>query len=253
MVDRVGGDLEIGRTHSLECVEAMRRLPDGSIDCVLADPPFNLGQGRMLRHGRLARPTDMEWDAIDNGPWLSEALRVLAPTGSLLVFGTLHSIFEVGFLLQRAGARIINTIVLVRANGFSVSHRLLYERTTYVIWATKAQHGWTFDRAALRHLLRRAPDNVWTYAPPARRTHPTQKGVDVIERLVLMTTRPGDLVLDPFMGSGTTAEACLRQRRRFLGLERKPEYAELANGRIERLAWAEAFARSTAGEVAEPT
>jgi DNA modification methylase len=243
MVDRLG-DLELGRTHCVDCVEGMRRLPDASIDCVLADPPFNLGQRRMFRHGRLARATDMQWDTIDNGPWLAEALRVLRPTGSLFVFGTLHSIFEVGYLLQRAGVRVINTIVLAKANGFSVSHRLLYERTTYVIWATKAQHGWTFDHRLLRHLMQRAPDNVWHYAPPARRCHPTQKPLDVIERMVLMATRPGDLVLDPFMGSGTTAEVCVRQERGFLGFEKLPRYAEVANARIERLAWAEDFARA---------
>lgn len=95
--------MDEGRTHCGDCVEGMRRLPDGSVDCVIADPPFNLRNGgRMFRGGRLERAADMDWDAVENGPWLREALRVLGAAGSLFVFGTYHNIFEVGFPVPSA-------------------------------------------------------------------------------------------------------------------------------------------------------
>ncbi len=234
----------LGRTHCQGCVEGMAAMPDACVDLVLADPPFNLDNGgRMFRAGRLARAGDMAWDTIDNGPWLAEALRVLRPTGTLLVFGTWHNVFDLGQRLRQAGARILNTIVLARVGGFSVSRRQLYERTLYVLWASPSGAGWFFDYGLLKRLDGRQASNVWPYLPPAARSHPTQKPVDVIERMVVMASRPGEVVLDPFMGSGTTAEACVRQGRRFLGFERDGAFAEAANARIRGLGWAERLAR----------
>ncbi len=239
---------ELGRTHCADCVDGMRALDDASVDCLIADPPFNLGNGgRMFRAGRLARCIDMDWDHIDNGPWLAEALRVLRPSGTLFVFGSWHNLFDLGSRLQRAGARILNTIVLVKTGGFSVSHRVLYERTLYAIWASPSDTGWHFDYALMKRLAGRQADNVWPYTPPTARSHPTQKPVELVERMLLMATRPGDLVLDPFTGSGTTAEACLRLRRRFLGFERDDAFARGANARIQQLRWARDFARNSRG------
>ncbi len=240
------GSWSEGRTHCTDCVQAMSELPTESVDCVLADPPFNLRNGgRLLQHGRLARTDEMAWDEIDNAPWLSAALRILRPSGTLFVFGTWHNLFDVGVRLMAAGARILNTITLVKENGFAVSHRILYERTLYVIWASPSGHGWHFDYAGMRREQGRQLSNVWPYTPPARRTHPCQKNLGVVERMLRMATRPGDLVVDPFAGSGTTAEACFRLGRRYIGFEQLPLYADRANARVAQAAWAPAFAQST--------
>ena len=243
-----------GRTYCVDCVEGMHALGDGSVDLLIADPPFNLeNRGRMFRGGRLARCQDMAWDQIDNGPWLAEALRIIKPTGSLIVFGSWHNLFDLGSRLQQAGARILNTIALVKTGGFAVSHRVLYERTLYAIWASPSGRDWCFDYSLLKRLAGRQACNVWPYTPPTARSHPTQKGVDVLDRMVLMASRPGDLVLDPFMGSGTTAEACLRHGRKFLGFERSPAYAAVANARIHGLQWAADFAARSARSVSCPS
>ncbi len=245
---------EAGRTHCVDCVEGMRALGDATVDLLLADPPFNLdNKGRMFRSGRLALCQDMAWDQIDNGPWLAEALRVIKPTGTLIVFGSWHNVFDLGSRLQQANVRILNTIALVKTGGFAVSHRVLYERTLYAIWASPSGRDWCFDYGLLKRLSGRQACNVWPYTPPSARSHPTQKGVDVLERMVLMASRPGALVLDPFMGSGTTAEACLRQGRKFLGFEKSPVYAAAANARIHCLRWAADFAVQTRRAVSCPS
>lgn len=238
-----------GATYCMDCVSGMQALADGTVDCVIADPPFNLRNGgRLFRGGRLTQSSDMAWDHVDNAPWLAEACRVLRPTGTLFVFATWHNLFEVGGLLQRAAARILNTITLVKTNGFSVSHRILYERTVYLLWVSPSGQGWHYDYALMRRLDGRQLSNVWTYTPPSRRSHPCQKDLAILERILLMATRPGDLVLDPFMGSGTTAEACVRQGRRFLGFEQLAAYAAQANARVRGLAWAWEHALRSRGD-----
>lgn len=236
--------METDRVHCLDCLDGMRQLEAGSIDLVLTDPPYNLDNDGVMFHCGLKQDADVaRWDHVENQPWLDEALRVIKPTGTLMVFGSHHNIFEIGYLLQARGAKILNTIVMVKTNGFSVTRRQLFERTQYVIWASLSGAGWHYDFEVARKLNGdREPDNVWICDPPRTgRLHPTQKPLDVIERLLLLASGPGDLILDPFMGSGTTALACARHGRRFIGFEKDPHYAAVANARLRQADWVGRF------------
>ncbi len=237
-----------------DCVEAMRQLPEGSVDCVFADPPYNLQLG-----GELHRPdesrvdgVDAEWDkfadlaAYDRftRAWLSAARRALKPDGTLWVIGTYHNIFRVGATLQDLGFWILNDIVWRKTNPmpnfrgtrFTNAHETL-------IWAAKtADSRYTFNYEAMKALneeLQMRSD--WTLPictgterlkVDGRKAHPTQKPEALLWRVILSSTRPGETILDPFFGTGTTGAVAKRLGRRFIGVEREEHYARLAARRI---------------------
>lgn len=232
--------LEPGHIYHLDCLAGMRQLEDASVDLVLTDPPYNLGNDGVMFHCGLERDAEVaRWDHVDNAAWLDQAIRVLRPSGTIIAFGSHHNIFEIGHILRSRGAKILNTIVMMKRNGFSVTRRQLLERTQYAVWASPSGSGWHYDFALMKRLNGdREPDNVWLCEPPRTgRVHPTQKPLEVIERLVLLASRPSDLVLDPFMGSGTTALACTRHGRRFVGFETDERYVVSANDRLRQLDW----------------
>ena len=239
-----------------DCVEAMARLPEGSVDMVFADPPYNLQLGGELYRpegGRVDAVTDA-WDRFDTleaydrftRAWLAEARRVLKDDGTLWVIGSYHNIFRVGAALQDAGFWILNDIVWRKANPmpnfkgtrFTNAHETL-------IWAAKSSAArYTFNYRAMKGLnddLQMRSD--WDLPlcggaerlkdAAGRKTHPTQKPEALLYRVLLAASRPGDLVLDPFFGTGTTGAVARRLRRRWIGIEREPAYVEAARARIE--------------------
>lgn len=240
-----------------DCVAEMARLQPASIDLVFADPPYNLQLG-----GDLHRPDGSEvdavtaaWDRFDSfaaydaftRAWLSEVRRVLKPDGALWVIGSYHNIFRVGALLQDLGFWMLNDIVWLKANPmpnfrgtrFANAHETL-------IWAARDKAGRpTFNYQAMKALnegVQMRSDWWLPICTGAERVkvdgvkaHPTQKPEALLARVLLATTRPGDLVLDPFAGTGTTGAVARRLGRRFLGIERDPGYAALAEARIARV------------------
>jgi modification methylase len=241
-----------------DCIEALRALPDGCADLVFADPPYNLQLG-----GNLTRPdqsivdgVDDDWDKFDDfaaydaftKAWMSEARRCLKPDGALWVIGAYHNIFRVGAVLQDLDFWILNDIVWRKTNPmpnfkgtrFTNAHETL-------IWAAKSKESkYTFHYHALKMLndeLQMRSD--WTIPlctgaerlkdKEGRKAHPTQKPEALLHRIVLATTKPGELVLDPFFGSGTTGAAAKRLGRHYLGIERDPTYAAAARARIAKV------------------
>lgn len=237
-----------------DCIEHLRALPDASVDMIFADPPYNLQLG-----GDLSRPdgshvdavTD-SWDRFDSfaaydaftADWLAEARRVLKPTGTLWVIGSYHNIFRVGFLLQNEGFWILNDIVWRKANPmpnfkgtrFTNAHETL-------IWASQGEGArYTFNYKAMKSLndeLQMRSDWVLPICGGPERlkkdghkVHPTQKPEALLYRVLLACTRPGDVVLDPFFGTGTTGAVARRLGRRWIGIEREPAYIEAAAARI---------------------
>jgi modification methylase len=245
----------VGQILGGDCVEAMRGLPDASIDLIFADPPYNLQLG-----GDLNRPdgshvdavTD-DWDKFDSfatydrftRDWLVQARRVLKPNGSIWVIGSYHNIFRVGTSLQDLGFWILNDIVWRKANPmpnfrgtrFTNAHETL-------IWASMGEKAkYTFNYRAMKTLndeLQMRSDWVLPICGGQERlrkdgtkVHPTQKPEALLYRVLLATTKPGDVVLDPFFGTGTTGAVAKRLGRQWIGCEREAGYREIARERIE--------------------
>lgn len=238
-----------------DCIEAMRALPDGCVDMVFADPPYNL----QLK-GELHRPNNTRVDGVDDDwdkfasfaeydaftrAWLKEARRVLKPDGTLWVIGSYHNIFRVGAAVQDLGYWILNDIVWVKTNPmpnfrgkrFTNAHETL-------IWAAKGEKSkYTFNYEAMKALnedLQMRSDWELPICTGGERlkdedgakAHPTQKPEALLYRAILAATDPGQLVLDPFSGTGTTAAVAKQLGRRFLGIERDPNYLAISRRRL---------------------
>jgi len=249
--------LPLGQIIPGDCVEAMRSLPSASVDLVFADPPYNLQLG-----GDLNRPdgshvdavTD-DWDKFDSfatydaftRAWLTEARRVLKPNGSLWVIGSYHNIFRLGAIMQDMGFWILNDIVWRKANPmpnfkgtrFTNAHETL-------IWASMGEKAkYTFNYRAMKTLndeLQMRSDWVLPICSGQERlkkggvkVHPTQKPEALLYRVLLATTNKGDVVLDPFFGTGTTGAVAHRLGRAWIGCERETGYRDAA---LERIALA---------------
>ncbi|MBB5986167.1 site-specific DNA-methyltransferase [Sphingobium lignivorans] len=237
-----------------DCIAIMRTLPTGSVDMIFADPPYNLQLG-----GDLFRPEGGRVDAVDDAwdhfdsygaydafcrEWLSEARRILKPDGTIWVIGSYHNIFRVGALMQDAGFWILNDIVWRKANPmpnfkgtrFTNAHETL-------IWASQGEKAkYTFNYRAMKTLndeLQMRSDWVLPICAGQERlkrdghkAHPTQKPEALLYRVLLSCTKPGDVVLDPFFGTGTTGAVARRLGRRWIGIEREDSYCEVARERI---------------------
>ncbi|WP_144759226.1 site-specific DNA-methyltransferase [Methylobacterium dankookense] len=240
-----------------DCVAAMNALPASSVDCVFADPPYNLQLGT----AGLLRPDQSRVDAVDDDwdkfasleaydtftrEWLSACRRVMKPNATLWVIGSYHNIFRVGSALQDLGFWILNDIVWRKANPmpnfrgkrFTNAHETL-------IWASRSAEskGYTFHYEALKggneDLQMRSDWFIPLCTGEERlkdaegaKLHPTQKPEALLARTLLSATNPGDVVLDPFFGTGTTGAVAKRLGRRFIGIEREETYANAARARI---------------------
>ncbi len=248
-------DAGSGRIIRGDCVAVMDALPAASADLIFADPPYNL----QLR-GTLHRPDNSRVDAVDDDwdrfasfaeydrftrAWLRAARRLLKPDGAIWVIGSYHNIFRVGATLQDEGFWLLNDIVWRKSNPmpnfrgkrFTNAHETL-------IWAARSDQGRpTFNYDALKSLnegLQMRSDWVLPLCNGQERLkdaegsklHPTQKPEALLHRVLIASTRPGDLVVDPFFGTGTTGAVARRLGRRFIGIERDADYCAAAERRI---------------------
>ncbi|OYV35026.1 MAG: modification methylase [Acidocella sp. 20-61-6] len=234
----------------------LRMLPDASVHCVFADPPYNL----QLR-GELRRPDDSlvdgvdeEWDRFTDfaaydaftRDWLSECRRVLRKDGTLWVIGSYHNIFRIGSILQDMGFWILNDVIWRKSNPMpNFRGRRFTNAHETMIWAARGQESrYKFNYQAMKSLnddLQMRSD--WTMplcTGPERlrnahglKLHPTQKPEALLHRVIMAATSPGDVILDPFLGTGTTAAVAKRLHRHFIGIERHPAYVEAAWGRLQ--------------------
>jgi site-specific DNA-methyltransferase (adenine-specific) len=253
------GAAERNRLVVGDCLDVMAGWPDGCVDHCIVDPPFNIGSGsgRRGRNGlgwAFSSHVTMaeEWDAFStdefvdfNVRWLREVSRVVRPNGNILVFGTYHNIYQLGFILQHAlERRVLNSVVWFKPNAQpNITARTLTESTEQIIWAVNETPAratrWTFNYWLAKELNGgKQMRNLWEFpVTPARERsagkHPSQKPLALIERALLLATNPGDLVLDPFGGAGTLAVAARKTGRDWLLIESVPEYAGIAQRRLE--------------------
>lgn len=251
-----GLDLPLDRILVGDCIELMRSLPPASVHAVFADPPYNL----QLR-GALKRPdesvvdgVDAEWDRFDDLPsydaftreWLAEARRVLRRDGTIWVIGSYHNVFRLGTALQDQGWWVLNDVVWRKANPMpNFRGRRFTNAHETLIWAARGPESrYRFNYAAMKALnddLQMRSDWLIPLCTgherlrdgQGRKLHPTQKPEALLHRVILACTAPGDVILDPFLGTGTTAAVARRLGRRFVGLERDPGYAAAALARVE--------------------
>jgi site-specific DNA-methyltransferase (adenine-specific) len=249
---------EPNRLITGDCLKVMQGWPDGCIDHCIVDPPFNIGSGsgRKSRQGlgwAFSSHVTMQesWDAFTkdeffafNVAWLREVTRVVRPNGNILVFGTYHNIYQLGFILQDVlERRVLNSVVWFKPNAQpNITARTLTESTEQIIWAVNgtpaSATGWTFNYWDAKEMnggkqLR----NLWEFpvTPQKERSngkHPSQKPLALIERAVLLASKPGELLLDPFGGAGTLGVAAARHGREWLMIESVPEYAAIAERRL---------------------
>ena len=240
-----------------DCLEALKGLPDKCVDLVFADPPYNL-----QLEGALHRPDNSKVDAVDDHwdqfdsfaaydaftkAWLSECRRVLKDDGTLWVIGSYHNIFRVGSTLQDLGFWLLNDVIWRKSNPmpnfkgtrFANAHETL-------IWAAKSrgQRRYTFNYDALKTanddlqmrsdwLLPLCTGHERLKNEDGDKLHPTQKPEALLHRVLMASTKPGDIVLDPFFGTGGTGAVAKRLGRRFIGIEREEAYAAAARARID--------------------
>ncbi len=256
--DKRGAKLPLDRIVVGDCIEELKLLPEASIDLVFADPPYNLQLNNELFRPDNSRvdAVDDDWDkfgsfaAYDNftREWLSACRRVLKPSGGLWVIGSYHNIFRVGTILQDLGFWVLNDVVWRKSNPMpNFRGRRFTNAHETLIWASMGPKArYTFNYEAMKALnedLQMRSDWLFPICSGAerlredcgRKTHPTQKPEALLHRILLASSNPGDVVLDPFLGSGTTAVAAKRLGRAFVGIEREASYAEAARARLAAL------------------
>jgi site-specific DNA-methyltransferase (adenine-specific) len=232
-----------------DCVEILEKFPAESVDLIFADPPYFLSNNGITCHaGRMVSVNKGEWDRSRgadanhefNRAWLAACQRVLKPNGTIWVSGTSHVIHSVGFAMQQLEFKLLNDISWVKPNPPpNLSCRYFTHATETIIWAAKdkkSRH--TFNYKLMNEIAGgKQMKSVWEILPPPRDEkrfgkHPAQKPIALLRRILLAASDPGDIVLDPFMGSGSTAIAAFRLMRRIVAVEASDESIDLALTRV---------------------
>jgi modification methylase len=241
-----------------DCIATMNRLPERSVDMVFADPPYFLQlENELLRpNNTKVDGVDDEWDKFEGfadydrftRDWLTAARRVLKDDGTLWVIGTYHNIYRIGAALQDLGFWTLNDVIWRKTNPMpNFRGRRFANAHETLIWCAKQQKSrYTFNYDAMKALnddLQMRSDWLFPICSGSERlkdsdgnkAHPTQKPESLLHRIILAATKPGDLVLDPFFGTGTTGVVAKKLGRHFIGLERDENYAAVAKKRLSKI------------------
>ena len=244
------------------CIELLKRFSSKSIDCCITDPPYNIsGYNHKKKIGWLDsndywkkeksfRKIDENWDKFKDDDydkftidWLTEIKRILKPNGNIAIFGSYHNIYKIGYFLEKLELKIINSIVWYKRNAFpNITQRMFCESTEYIIWATnnnkRDARNWTFNYDSMKELNGGVQMRNFFDVPITKQSerqegkHPSQKPLEVLNNLVLALTNEGDIIIDPFIGSGTTAVSAIQNKRNFIGIDRIFEYLGISERRI---------------------
>lgn len=241
-----------------ECAQTMRALPKTSVECIFADPPYNL-----QLNGDLRRPNNSLVDAVDNDwdqfeslksyddftrDWMGATRDVLTDDGTIWVIGSYHNIFRVGAIMQDLGYWILNDIIWRKANPMpNFRGRRFTNAHETLIWAAKSEKSkYFFNYDAMKTLNEDKQMRSDWYLPlctggerlknnDGDKVHPTQKPESLLARVIQASTRPGETILDPFFGSGTTGAVAKKLGRNFIGIEREDDYIKAAQVRIDAI------------------
>jgi len=244
------------------CLDILKNIPDKSIDCCITDPPYNISgydnkkeigwlkSNKTWKEEKSFNKINEKWDKFSDSEyemftinWLSEIKRIIKPNGNIAIFGSYHNIFKIGYILESLDLKLINSIVWYKRNAFpNITQRMFCESTEYIIWATnnnkKNAKNWTFNYNKMKELnggiqMRNMFDIPSTKLSEKKfGKHPSQKPMELLNKLVLAFTNEDDIIIDPFLGSGTTALAAKQNKRNFTGVEIELDYIKIAEKRL---------------------
>ena len=245
-----------------DSIKELGKLKDNSVDHCITDPPYNISgyddkknigwlqSNKLWTKDKKFTKIDQKWDSFGNADyeeftklWLSEIFRIVKPNGNLIIFGTYHNIYKIGYHLQKFDRKIINSIVWYKRNAFpNITQRMLCESTEHIIWAVnnsqKHATKWVFNYNILKQFNNgKQLRNVWdipmtSISEKKFGKHPSQKPKEVIHRLILGATNEKEIILDPFLGSGTVAMMAKYNQRKYIGIDNNPDFINLAKKRI---------------------
>jgi len=224
-----------------DCLKVLASLPEKSVDLIFADPPYNLsGEGFLTtKNGKVAKLHKGDWDVITdihkfNEEWMSACIRVLSDTGTIWISGTLHNHPSVGVLLKKLGLWIINDVIWFKRNATPLLSTNRLAPSTELIWVASKTKKYFFNYDLAKQINGgKQMKNLWEInAERHKTTHPTEKPETLLQRIILIASKEGDTVLDPFTGSGTTGSVAKKLKRNFIGIEISKEYFEIATKRI---------------------
>jgi len=251
--------LPINKIICGETVTELRKIPSDSIDLIFADPPYNLQlEGDLQRpdNSKVAAVND-DWDQFLNfetydkfcEEWLTELRRIIKPSGSIWVIGSYHNIFRIGYIMQNLGFWILNDVIWQKANPMPNFRGKRYTNAhETLIWASKDKNSkkYTFNYEAMKSINDNTQMRSDWFLPicngnerlkdkNGKKVHPTQKPESLLHRIILSSSNTGDIVLDPFFGTGTTGAVAKRLCRNYIGIEREKEYIKSAKVRIAKV------------------
>jgi len=233
-----------------DCLQALRYIRPSTINMIFADPPYFLSNGGIsCKSGKIVCVDKGEWDKeksrrkIDefNYQWIQECMRILRDDGTIWISGTFHNIYSVGQALHHLGFKILNSIVWQKKDPpQNISKRMFTHSHEYIIWAKKSSksHHYFNYAAMVKGNNGKQMTDVWMipHVPLQEKAfgyHPTQKPLQLLNRIIIASTKQNDIVLDPFYGSGTTGVSALHLNRRFIGIERDRQFIQLTKRRIQ--------------------
>lgn len=233
--------------------KAIKKLEDKSVDMIFADPPYFLSDdGITCNGGKMVSVNKGEWDRTlsikekhkFNKKWIKECYRVLKDNGTIWISGTLHNIYSIGMALEEEGFKIINNITWQKTNPPpNLSCKTFTHSTETILWARKdlKKVKYTFNYNIMKELNNnKQMKDVWTTSltkPSEKKCgkHPTQKPLEILDKIILASTKENDLILDPFCGSSTTGISAVRLNRRYIGIDNEKEYIELSKRRYKEI------------------
>lgn len=245
-----------------DSIKLLKKIDENSIDMIFADPPYFLSNGGITcMSGKMVSVDKGKWDKSNgveenyrfNLNWLKECRRILKKDGTIWISGTSHIIYSIGYAMQVLGYKILNDIIWYKRNAPpNLSCRYFTHSTEIILWAAKSERSkHYFDYKLMKELNENKqmrsiweiedndPENVWEISAPGKKEkefgkHPTQKPEKLLRRIVLASTKEGDIVLDPFNGSGTTGIVANRLKRRYIGIDNEKEYLDLTIKRFNK-------------------
>ena len=233
--------------------KAIKKFEDKSVDMIFADPPYFLSNdGITCSGGKMVSVNKGEWDRTlsikekhkFNKKWIKECYRVLKDNGTIWISGTLHNIYSIGMALEEEGFKIINNITWQKTNPPpNLSCKTFTHSTETILWARKdlKKVKYTFNYNIMKELNNnKKMKDVWTTSstkPSEKKCgkHPTQKPLEILDKIILASTKENDLILDPFCGSSTTGISAVRLNRRYIGIDNEKEYIELSKRRYKEI------------------